>query len=600
MYSQGMHSPVEEIKERLNIVDVIQEYTQLKKAGSNHKGLCPFHNERTPSFTVSEQKQFFHCFGCAKGGDVFTFIQDVEGVEFAEALRILAAKAHVELKEVNQQEQNERTRLLDCLSTAAAFFHTALYESKEGEIARRYLEERGIQKETAQLFQLGYSPDSWDMTMSTLKKKGFTDKEIEKAGLSILSNKTQGHYDRFRKRLMFPIYNTHGNVIGFTARTLDANQKEAKYINTPQTAIYNKSETLYGIHLAKKYIQKMNAAMIVEGNMDVVSAHQAKFRNVVASSGTALTEEQVRMLKRYSENVILAFDADSAGIAAAFRGMRVAIQQGMNIKVAQLPEGKDPDDILRENPQEFRDMAVVAKPFMDYVIDSAAASRDLSNVQDKKQIAAEILPMIALLPDPIEQTHYIQQVSKMLNVPERVLQDKVQKNPVDQSHNRPKSIAEEPKQEQPQQGRSPHLQVFERVFAILAQFPQYTGEVLKVLHIEQIEDPETQDLYKKIQTLYNQQRRFDPQQLQIPKEDLQKRWNSIMMRGEEMYADFSTDQIQIELRTLIENLTRLHIHSRLTSVERELSTAESNNDSAAIERLSEELYSLTESLRNFQ
>jgi DNA primase len=385
-----MANPVEEIKERLSIIDVIQEYVPLKKLGNSYKARCPFHNEKTPSFTASEEKQFFHCFGCGKGGDIFTFVQEIEGVEFVEALRMLAKKANIELTPINKQEQNERTRLLDCVDEAASFYQST-FNSPAGERARTYIAGRGLDAETIATFQVGYSPDAWDGVLQHLKKKGFTEKEMERAGLILRSPKTGGYYDRFRNRVMFPIYNTHGNVIGFGGRTLESDAKEAKYINSPQTELYNKSAVIYGLHAAKKFIQKMDAAVIVEGYMDVITAHQAKFRNVVAASGTALTPDQIRLLKRVTQNVILSFDADTAGLSAAWRGMQIAIQEGMNIKVLVLPSGKDPDELIRKDPHAFRDAAVAAKPFMDYAFDVVLKPLDLSNVQHKKKAAKEFL-----------------------------------------------------------------------------------------------------------------------------------------------------------------------------------------------------------------
>lgn len=607
-----MSTPVEEIKERLNIVDVVQEYVPLKKAGANHKARCPFHNEKTPSFTVSEAKQFFHCFGCGKGGDIFTFIQEIENVEFAEALRMLAQKANVELRPTNPREHNEKTRLLDCLKLASDFYHAALKESNEGEKARVYLKERGLEPETIETFRLGYSADAWDTLLQFLKKKGYKEKEIERAGLIVPSAKTGGYYDRFRGRLLFPIHNSHGNVIGFGGRTLDPNQKEAKYINSPQTAVYNKSTVLYGLHLAKQYIKKMDAAVIVEGYMDVTTAHQAKFRNVVAASGTALTHDQIRVLKRFSSNVILAFDADAAGLSAAWRGMQVAIQEGMNIKVLVLPSGQDPDDLIRKNPQEFRQRAIEAKPFMDHAFDSILTPLDLTNVHHKKKAAAELLPMIALFPDTIEQSHYLKLLAEKVDVDFPVLQEKIitlQKKAKAQqritvttgSYVQSREISGETPHNQsttsPDEPKSRVEKMSELLLAIIAAYPENFSTLQHKMKEGLIEGEDIQKLYKYLESFYNQSGNLEPEKLVFEDANSPGVWNRIQIIGEEQYAEQTPEFAQKELLTLIESLERERIKRRLKQVEHKLATAEKNNDTSAIQMLSDDFRELTELLR---
>ncbi|PIW37240.1 MAG: DNA primase [Candidatus Kerfeldbacteria bacterium CG15_BIG_FIL_POST_REV_8_21_14_020_45_12] len=592
-----MSTPVEEIKERLNIVDIVGEYVTLKKAGANHKGLCPFHGEKTPSFTVSEPKQFFHCFGCGKGGDIFTFLQEVESVEFAEALRMLAQKAGVELKKTDPRDNNERTRLLDCLDLATSFFSTALKESKEGERARTYLEERAVSSETTTLFQIGYSGDSWDALMQFLKKRGFTNTELEHAGLVVPSPKAGGYYDRFRGRLMFPIHNTHGNVIGFGARILESGKHEAKYLNSPQTQVYNKSAVLYGLDMAKHYIKKMDATMIVEGYMDVVTAHQAKFRNVVASSGTALTEEQIRLLKRFSNNVILAFDADAAGLSAAWRGMQLAIQQGMNIKVMNLPQGSDPDELIRQDAQHFRKLAVEAKPFMEYAFDTVLAPLDLMNVQHKKKAASELLPMISLFPDKIEQTHYLQRLATLLHVDEQILRDTINRGRKKTTKLRPKTVVQEPIT-QPVAPKNPKNEALsERLMALLSLEIQNFPVLLQRLHVDSLEVPHLREVYKYLESQYNQSGSIERNQLVFSNEKLLLTWQTLELIGEELYSQLSLQERQQELLALLDRLERDRIKRRLQDLSTALSSAEASHDNGAIERLSTEFRILTDELK---
>jgi DNA primase len=593
-----MANPVEEIKERLNIVEVIQEYVPLKKLGNSYKARCPFHNEKSPSFTVSEEKQFYHCFGCSKGGDVFTFIQEIEGVEFVEALRMLAKKANIELTPVNRKEQNDRTRLLDCLEQAAKFYQE-VFASAEGEKARTYIDGRGLDAETIATFQIGYSPEAWDRLLQHLKKHGFTEKEMERAGLILRSAKTGGYYDRFRGRVMFPIYNSHGNVIGFGGRTLDPNPTEAKYINSPQTDLYNKSAALYGLHASKKFIQKMDAAVVVEGYMDVATAYQAKFRNVIAASGTALTHEQIRLLKRLTQNVILSFDSDNAGLSAAWRGMQVAIQEGMNIKVLVLPSGKDPDELIRKDPQAFRDAAINAKPFMDYAFDIVLNPLDLSNVQHKKKAAQELLPMIALFPSAIEKTHYIQQLAKLLDVSEAVLnqtlanakqrQNTTRQTPV----NAPRPVQKPQQKAKLNKGES----LSERLIALLAFYPKDFAVVADRMVDGLLVGEPAVSLYKVLENTYNQSGHLSTAEVQFPDAELQSQWHASQISGEELYSEKTEEQKQQELLTLLDNLERYRIQQRLHRVQQQLTMAERQHDTDAIEQLTGEFHELTESLR---
>lgn len=581
-------TPVEEIKERLNIVDVVGEYVQLKKTGANHKGLCPFHNETTPSFSVSETKQFYYCFGCGKGGDMFSFVEEVEGMEFAEVLRALAVKANVELKAVNPKDQNEKTRLIDCNTAAAQFFVATLRQADAAEVARSYIAGRALKDETVQAFRLGYAPDSWDKLINFLKGKKFTPQEIEQAGLVVRSEKNNSVYDRFRGRLMFPIHNAHGNVIGFTARTLKADEKGAKYINTPQTKVYNKSAAIYGLHLAKKAIQRADAVVLVEGNMDVVKAHQAGFTNVVASSGTALTDTQVRLLKRYTSNVILAFDGDAAGVRAAWRGMEIAIKQGMNIKVLQLPEGQDPDDVITTDPAAFKQLASEARPFMDFAFEHILSSLDMNQVADKKQAASELLPMIALFPDQIEQTHYLQRLADTVQVDMHVLQEKLQPFA---SGGQSRPAQQQPAQPQAPERNSLHHMMHERLLALLLTHPSLMsrGDDLS------FEEPHA-GLYKKMLTQYNQSDSSnDDIELSFDFDDPQDNnlYQRLSLIAQEMYGRITLEDATKEYDTLRDRFFRDTITTRLQAIQHELKTAEQQNDTDAIERLSKEFHELT-------
>lgn len=389
-----LEKPSEEIKQRLNIVDVVGEYVQLKKAGQNYRACCPFHNEKTPSFMVSEDKQIFKCFGCGEGGDVFGFVMKMEGIEFVDALKILAGKAGVELKRQDPKIQSKRNRILETLDLAAKFFNKALTESQEGSIAREYLKKRKIENITQDEFMLGYSPDSWDMLTRFLKKRGYKDEEIVESGLVVRKDSGLGYYDRFRGRLMFPIWDIHNNVIGFGGRVLSGDEKQAKYINSPQGFVYDKSRILYGINKAKQDIRKEDCVIIVEGYTDVIASYETGIKNTVSASGTALTAEQIDLIKRYTNNMILSFDMDAAGDMATKRGIEMAQVKGMNIKILQLPQGKDPDECIREDLKNWQKAVESSQSIMDYYFANILKDLDLEKVEDKKKAAAGLLTQI--------------------------------------------------------------------------------------------------------------------------------------------------------------------------------------------------------------
>jgi DNA primase len=434
-----LDSPIGEIKQKIDIVDLIQEYFPLKQAGVNFKARCPFHQEKTPSFFVSRERQIFHCFGaCQTGGDIFKFVMMMEGLEFGDALRFLAKKAGVVLRRQDPQLQTKRAKLLEILDLSSQFYHQALLKSKSGEAARQYIKERKIDDLICDQFRLGFAPDMWDELYKFLRKKGFKDNDILDSGL-VIKKQPQSlnasrytlnadYFDRFRNRLIFSIFDVHNNVVGFGGRILPGgkifkeNEEPAKYINTPQTFVYDKSRVLYGLNFAKQEIRKQKKAIVVEGYMDVITSHQVGVRNVVAASGTALTLSQAQLLKRYCENAVLAFDMDLAGDSATKRGIDLAISSGLNVKIARVPEGKDPDEFIKTAGKDaWQKVIDGAISIMDYYFKSTFENLDLEKVENKKKAAEILLPVIAKFPNPIEQTHYLQKLAKEILVSEEDL-----------------------------------------------------------------------------------------------------------------------------------------------------------------------------------
>lgn len=407
-------SDIDEIKSRLNIVDIIGERVTLKKAGRNLKGLCPFHNEKTPSFTVSPDRQTFHCFGCGKGGSVFDFVMLIEHVDFAEALETLADKAGVTLERrpADTPEAKIKQKILEANHLASEYYHYLLTQHAVGEHARAYLKHRGVTDKSMKTFSIGYSPNTWDSVGSFLRKKGYDDRLLETAGLVIRG--TRGYYDRFRGRVMFALKDHRGNVVGFSGRVLDPEAKEAKYINTSETPVYVKGKMLYGLDVTKDSIQKNNEAIVMEGELDVISSFQEGISNVVAIKGSAVTEDHVRLLRRFAERLIFALDSDLAGDAAARRGIEIAEKSGFDMRVAVMPLGKDPDEAARENPLLLKKALKEAVPIYDYFLSSALKRNDPETAFGKRKISEEFMPTLLKIDNPIVQGHYIRKLSAAL------------------------------------------------------------------------------------------------------------------------------------------------------------------------------------------
>jgi len=425
-------SPIDEIKNRLDIVEVVGSYIKLQKSGINYRALCPFHSEKKPSFFVSPARQIWHCFGgCGTGGDIFKFVMQIEGVEFGDALRILAQKAGVELKRQTPEYkkwQTERQRLYEICELAARFFEKQLEESKIGKEAKKYLISRGIREESIKKWRIGYAPDVWQGLADFLFSRSYQQEEIKKAGLGLSSEKGS-FYDRFRGRIIFPVFDLNSQVVGFGGRVFKAqdNEEIAKYVNTPQTMLYDKGRTLYGLDKAKVVIRKKDFCILVEGYIDLIMVFQSGFENVVASSGTALTSFQLKILKRYSDNLFIAFDMDVAGDLATKRGIGLAQLYDFNVKVVTLPQGLDPADLIFKNPKEWEKRIKEVKSIMDFYFESAFAKFDKETPDGKRKIAIVLLPVIKKIPNRIVQSHWINELARRLNTKEEDVEEELKK-----------------------------------------------------------------------------------------------------------------------------------------------------------------------------
>ena len=570
------NSPIDEIKNRLDIVEVIGSYIKLQKTGANFRALCPFHSEKKPSFFVSPARQIWHCFGCSKGGDIFGFIKEIEGIEFGDALRILAQKAGVELKPRSpewERIKTERQRLYEICELATRFFERQLEGSSVGQEAKKYLLNRGISQDSIKNWRLGYSPDAWEGLTDFLVSKGYQREEVEKAGLAI-KNDQGSFYDRFRGRIIFPIFDLNSQVVGFGGRVFKEKDKVeiAKYVNTPNTLLYDKSRILYGLDRAKVEIRKKDACILVEGYTDVIMAHQAGTQNVVATSGTALTPYQLKIIKRYSENLILGFDMDLAGESATKRGIDLAQSLGFNIKVSRLPEGKDAAEIISKNPKEWLKALENPKSILEFYFQSAFSNRDAKTPEGKKEISKILLPVLKRIPNQIEKSHWIQKLAKELEVKEESIEEELKKVKLtDEIY----GLESEEQINLPPKSRKELLE--ERLLTMLLKTPQHLNliEKNKLTYFS----PQVQEILVKLAE--NQPIDSDF-------------FNFLALKAE--IEEFSERELLPEIQFCLKEIQSLEIKKRLDQISQEIKKAEREKDSEKTKKLIQEFNQLSKEI----
>jgi DNA primase len=416
---------IEEVKNKTDIVSLISEYIEVKKAGRNYKANCPFHGEKTPSFMITPELQMYKCFGCGRHGDCFTFLEEHEGMEFSESLKYLAKKCGVTLTLIKNEESSEKEKIIEINKSALNFYNYALHDHPQGKKVLEYLaKNRGLNKEMIQKFKLGYSPESYDALANYLiGKKKFNKKDLESAGLLVGRG-----IDRFRGRLIFPLSDHRGNIVGFAGRILPwAVQDIAKYINSPDTPAYHKSHILYGMDITKSEIRDQKYAVIVEGEIDMISSYQAGIKNVIAIKGSALTEDQLRLIARFAKKIVLCLDSDFAGDEAAKRGAILAVNMDFEVKVAHIEGFKDPDEIARNNPDQYKKSIENAVDIWDFLIDSIFKKYDTSTGGEKSKISRDVVPLLRLIEDKIVQSSYIESVARRLSVPVAAVMAEVEK-----------------------------------------------------------------------------------------------------------------------------------------------------------------------------
>ncbi len=488
-------SVITEVKQRLDIVEFISEYVTLQKAGRNYKGLCPFHSEKHPSFFVFPEQQSWHCFGaCGTGGDIFSFIMKKEGIDFGQALRLLAHRGGITLGPLeapSKAEDEKKERLFQINEAAVEYYHHLLLSTKAGEAARSYLARRKVMPETIKEFRLGFSPDAWETIKNYLLGKGYAEKELIETGL-IIEKEEGGSYDRFRNRLMYPICDIQGRVTGFGARVLD--DSLPKYINSPQTPIFDKSSSLYGIDKAKSAIRRKNLVIIVEGYMDVLTAHQHGWQNVVGSMGTSLTERQVESIKRLTNNITLALDADLAGEEATLRGKAILAYSNAEANVILLPPGKDPDEVIGEDPTLWQKLVEQAMPILDFAFQSVISKVDINKARDKSLAVQKLLPSIYEIKDPVQQSHYLKKLARELKIEESAIRAALQESKAGRKRPRLSKPAEQSRLAR-QFVSSP---IEEYCLALLLQYPELRP-LARELSPEHFEYTENREVFVKWQ-----------------------------------------------------------------------------------------------------
>ncbi len=611
-------SDSEEVKSKLDIVEIIREYIPVKAVGANFQAVCPFHNEKTPSFVISPDKQIWHCFGCSRGGDVFSFVMEKDGLSFIEALRFLAPKAGVILKNENLEKNTKRTRLIDIMELAGKYYAHVL-KSSVGEKAKEYLFNRGLKSETIADWQLGCSPDSWSSLYDFLRQRPmigykYSDEEILAAGLIIKKENssagTRNYYDRFRDRIMFPIWDVNNNLVAFTARVnpeKEKTEKMGKYINSPQTEIYDKSRILFALNKAKNAIRKKDLAIVVEGQMDAISCHNHGFDNVVASSGTALTTDQITLIKRFTNNLALSFDMDDAGQMAADRGIKEALAQNMNLKMITLPYGKDPDECLKNNPDDFKKAIVDAQPMLEYYFHKISKALDLNKLDNKIIVRDKMFEMIGLVPNNSEQGYWLKKISEELDFAETDIREEfnrwqLKKNPVPAAIYPKKIVNSEP--ESKTLIREELLS--ELFLALIIKFPEFIGYSLESLDPAQTYSEDNSRFYKTLIIYYNKSGLLDytdfRQYLLENETGLENLLDKFVLLGEKDFYAHAPSEAKSEIIKTIIELKKYSYQKKIKQLEKDMMAAEKDEQDEVgggekITRLMGELKSATDELK---
>lgn len=589
-----MNDIVSEIKSRLTIEDVVKQYVPLKQAGRNLKGLCPFHQEKTPSFFVSPEKQLAYCFGCHKGGDIFAFIQEIEGIEFKDAVNLLADKAGIDVSDYKfstetKHSKSERDELYDIHEKTLKFYNELLWKSEKGKKVLEYLQNRGLKDESITKFRLGYAPDSFDETHMMLVKQGYLRKTIALSGIAVSKDtQSQKVYDRFRGRLIIPIYDGLGRIVGFGGRALKKGD-EPKYLNSPDSPIYKKSEVLYGFNYAKDSIKKNNGAILVEGYFDVIMANQAGTENVVATSGTALTFKQIKLLKRFTKELTFCFDTDSAGIDAAKRAFEIAQNEDVNVHMCLIPGAKDPADYIKENAKSWAEVINDTVPFMEFCINEVLEKFDPKTLEGKKKILSEIIPYFSKLKNSIDRDFYVREIAQKLDLKEIQIYDEIKR--LSKNIYTPQTEKNVKKQKS-----SKKFTTNELIFGLLLEYPQILEEDFSLINDEYLQEDE-KNIYNIYKDHYNLLRAGKSREdfLSFFKPEIRKKIEVTSLYIEEAYGKFNDEMIKNEFKALLNHMKDISSDRKKRNITKEIREAEKKGDNKLAKELLEKLKTIVSS-----
>jgi DNA primase len=584
---------IDDLKRQADIVRVVQDYVQLKKKGANWMACCPFHKEKTPSFSVSPTKEIFYCFGCHKGGSVFTFVMEIERVGFPEAIKIVADKVGMPLPKMVDDSRFEARRqesdlVIQLNSWAMEFWQQQLESSSEGGIAREYLKERGISDETQKVFRLGYAPDSWDSLSNFLRNKGAPQEHIDRSGLLAKKEETNRSYDRFRGRLMFPVLDAQGRPIAFGGRTLKG--EDAKYINSPETAAYVKGRNLFGLNLTRDEIRRQGFAILVEGFLDLIVPYQFGVRNVVASLGTALTSDQVKLLSRFARKVVVNYDGDRAGIQAAKKSIEILLAEDLEVKVLVLPDNADPDEYIRKfGVTEYQRQRAQAQPHIQFVIESALRDRNLHRPAEKAEAVEEVLPYIRAVNSRIQKREYFDMAMDALGIDRENVNTSAWRRELwqmvrDQRRAGPNTV-------QALTRRSEATAAEQRLLGLLCADANLRREVLSMLKEEDYEDLATAPLFKALFELERESAEidFDSLSRKTQGDEFAAKMIPMVLINSSLHG--SNEHYVAE--QCVSTFRLMKIEQRIEELRRELAIAEREQDDEKVSKLSAEQIQLS-------
>ena len=610
-----MFGVADEIKQKLDVVEILGEYIRLTKAGRNFKAVCPFHAEKTPSLMISQERQIWHCFGCGAGGDIFKFVMQMEGLEFGDALRLLARKAGVVLKKQDPQIQSQKKRLFEICEISARFFQAQLEKSVSGQKAQKYLLERGLKKESVKEWRLGWAPDSWQALYDFLRSRGYKDGEILQTGMIIekdqnnaphpplnlrgVEGELKRYYDRFRSRIIFPIADSQGQIIGFGGRIFGQGEKEkdmAKYVNSPQTPLYDKSRVLFGLYLAKTEIRQKDECLVVEGYMDLIMSFEAGVRNAVASSGTALTEEQLRILGRYTKNLLFAFDSDAAGENATKRGTDLALKQDFRIKVVPMKD-KDPADVVKKDPAAWLELVKNSQEVMDFYFDRVFEKYNSKTLDGQREIKKFLLPAIKSISSRTEQSHWLANLALKLRVPEIDLRNDMQKIKLESDYQSRENV-QSPEIKSIASSSSRLSGIEERFLGLCLSRPECFSPELG-LKKNDFENQKLAEIFSQFTDLAAEQKKDLIGHLRkalSPELKIQVDYLSLKI---EQTLPEDEKEISEEIQTCVRELKVLRLKNRLTALNFEIKEAQSGAKAEKLADLLKDFSQISQELSNF-